>query len=106
MEDFRSIGRRLSNWGRWGKDDERGTTNFITQERIVEAAKLIRTGKVFDLGIPFGSDGPQSGAGGRIPSSYAVFSIRFTCSPRLSHTHPESSPAPDVSTTRKPSTSR
>jgi len=66
MEDFRSIGRRLSNWSRWGKDDERGTTNFITPERVVEAAGLIRTGKIFDLGIPFGSDGPQSGAGGRI----------------------------------------
>ncbi len=66
MEDFRSIGRRLSNWGRWGKNDERGTTNFITPERLVEAARLIRTGKVFDLGIPFGSDGTQSGAGGRI----------------------------------------
>jgi kynurenine formamidase len=66
MEDFRSIGRRLSNWGRWGKDDERGTTNFITAERLVEAARLVRTGKIFDLGIPFGSDGPQSGAGGRI----------------------------------------
>jgi kynurenine formamidase len=66
MEDFRAIGRRLSNWGRWGKDDERGTTNFITAQCLVEAARLVRTGKVFDLGIPFGSDGPQSGAGGRI----------------------------------------
>lgn len=66
MEDFRSLGKRLSNWGRWGKDDERGTTNFITPERIAAAATLIRTGKVFDLGIPFGADGPQSGAGGRI----------------------------------------
>ncbi|HVO46810.1 MAG TPA: cyclase family protein [Steroidobacteraceae bacterium] len=66
MEKFRAIGERLSNWGRWGKDDERGTTNFITPERLVAAARLIRTGKVFDLGIPFGADGPQSGAGGRI----------------------------------------
>ncbi len=66
MEKFRAIGERLSNWGRWGKDDERGTTNFITPQRLVAAAGLIRTGKLFDLGIPFGSDGPQSGAGGRI----------------------------------------
>jgi kynurenine formamidase len=61
MESFRSIGARLSNWGRWGKDDERGTTNLITPERIVEAARLIRTGRIFDLGINFGSDGPQPG---------------------------------------------
>lgn len=64
--DFRKLGEKLSNWGRWGADDERGTTNLITPERIVEAAGLIREGKVFDLGIPFGPDGPQSGAGGRI----------------------------------------
>jgi kynurenine formamidase len=60
-EDFRSIGRRLCNWGRWGKDDERGTTNFITPACVKAAAQLIRTGRVFDLGIPFASDGPQPG---------------------------------------------
>lgn len=66
MESFRELGKRLSNWGRWGKEDEKGTTNFITPETIVAAARLIRTGRIFDLGIPFGSDGPQTGAGGRI----------------------------------------
>lgn len=66
MEDFRAVGKRLSNWGRWGKDDEKGTTNLITPACVVAAASLIRTGKIFDLGIPFGSDGPQTGAGGRI----------------------------------------
>ena len=66
MDDFRAIGKRLSNWGRWGKGDERGTTNLISPECLVEAAKLIRTGQIFDLGVPFGADGPQSGAGGRI----------------------------------------
>ena len=65
MEDFRSIGRRVSNWGRWGPEDERGTVNLITAERLVEAARLVRKGKVFDLGIPFDANGPQPG-GGRI----------------------------------------
>lgn len=65
MEDFRTTGRRVSNWGRWGPDDERGTVNHITPERLVAAAKLIKAGKVFDLGIPFDGDGPQPG-GGRI----------------------------------------
>jgi kynurenine formamidase len=65
MEDFRSIGKRLSNWGRWGDQDERGTTNLITPEKLVAAAQLVRQGRVFDLGIPFGADGPQPG-GGRI----------------------------------------
>jgi kynurenine formamidase len=61
MESFREIGARLSNWNRWGPDDERGTINFITPEKLVRAARLVRTGKVFDLGIPFSADGPQPG---------------------------------------------
>jgi len=58
-ETFREIGARLSNWGRWGVADERGTANLITPERLVAAGKLIRQGKVFDLGIPVAADGPN-----------------------------------------------
>jgi kynurenine formamidase len=65
MVDFREIGQRLSNWGRWGDDDQRGTVNFITPDKVAAAGQLIRTGKVFDLGIPFGAGGPQPG-GARI----------------------------------------
>jgi kynurenine formamidase len=66
MENFKVLGGRLSNWGRWGADDQRGTLNFITPEKVAAAAQLVRTGKVFELSIPLGSDGPQSGLGGRI----------------------------------------
>lgn len=65
LEDFRTVGNRVRNWGRWGADDEKGTTNLITAERLAAAGKLIKTGKVFDLGIPFDEAGPQPG-GGRI----------------------------------------
>jgi kynurenine formamidase len=65
LRDFRAVGRRLSNWGRWGSDDELGTLNFITPERIIAAAALVRQGKVFDLAIPFNAQGPQPG-GGRV----------------------------------------
>lgn len=65
MEDFRSIGQRVRNCGRWRDDDERGTVNFITSERLVSASTLISQGKVFDLGIPFDANGPQPG-GSRI----------------------------------------
>ena len=34
----------LSNWGRWGPDDELGTLNFITPSKRVEAARLVREG--------------------------------------------------------------
>lgn len=61
VEDFRAVGERLRNWGRWGEDDERGTANLITPDRLVAAARLVRKGRVFDLGIPFEKEGPQSG---------------------------------------------
>jgi kynurenine formamidase len=59
--DVRALGQSLSNWGRWGAEDERGTTNLITPEALVAAAGLVRQGKLFDLGIGFDSDGPQPG---------------------------------------------
>lgn len=34
----------LSNWGRWGSDDEAGTLNLITPERRVRATGLVRSG--------------------------------------------------------------
>ena len=34
----------LSNWGRWGEDDELGAANLITSEKRTEAAALVREG--------------------------------------------------------------
>ena len=34
----------LSNWGRWGKDDQRGTLNLTTPAVRKEALKLARDG--------------------------------------------------------------
>ena len=34
----------LSNWGRWGKDDEMGTLNLITSAKRKAAAALVREG--------------------------------------------------------------
>jgi kynurenine formamidase len=34
----------LSNWGRWGPDDERGTLNLITPAQRIRAAALVRDG--------------------------------------------------------------
>lgn len=42
----------MSNWGRWGEGDERGTLNLITPELIVRAAGLVRQGKVYTLALP------------------------------------------------------
>ena len=64
-EDFRALGAELSNWGRWGDDDRIGTLNLVTPERVAAGAALARTGRVFDLGLTLGSNGPQVGSGGR-----------------------------------------
>ena len=55
------VGKKLSNWGRWGADDEIGTLNLVTPEKVVAAAALARTGRRIDLGMPFDSNGPQDG---------------------------------------------
>jgi kynurenine formamidase len=55
----RETSRRYRNWGKWGPDDERGTLNYITPERIARAAQLVQRGAVFSLAIPFDSTGPQ-----------------------------------------------
>jgi kynurenine formamidase len=63
--DFRSVGQRVSNWGRWSAEDERGTLNLLTPERIVAAAQLIKHGRGFSLGIPLSANGPQPAGSGR-----------------------------------------
>jgi len=41
-----------SNWGVFGDDDEVGCVNFLTEEGVVQAAGLVRRGKVFRLDTP------------------------------------------------------
>jgi len=60
--DFRQVGREVSNWGRWGTEDERGTLNLLTEELIKSAATLVRRGKTFELGIALDANGPQDGS--------------------------------------------
>jgi kynurenine formamidase len=57
--DFDAAAKRVSNWGRWGEDDEAGTLNFITPEKVAATGSLVRQGKIFPLGVEFGSSGPQ-----------------------------------------------
>jgi kynurenine formamidase len=66
MEKVRALAKKVSNWGRWGEQDERGTVNFITPEVVKRAAACVRRGEVFNLGLTFGAEGPQIGQGGRV----------------------------------------
>jgi kynurenine formamidase len=56
---------RYSNWGRWSRDDERGTANHVTPAMVRDAAGLVRTGQVVSLALHFDQGGPQTGANGR-----------------------------------------
>ena len=42
--DVERLHSELSNWGRWGKDDQLGTLNLITSEKRKQAATLVREG--------------------------------------------------------------
>ena len=59
LDAIKKASEDLSNWSRWGKDDQIGTLNLVTPDDIIEASKLIKKGKVFSLGIPLDREGPQ-----------------------------------------------
>jgi kynurenine formamidase len=42
--DIDNMMKELSNWGRWGKDDEKGTVNLITPAKRRQAAALVKEG--------------------------------------------------------------
>src|SRR5206468_7261120 len=43
-QQFEQWKKDLNNWGRWGKDDEIGTMNFITPAKRKQAAALVKDG--------------------------------------------------------------
>ena len=50
---LQDLAQRVSNWGRWGPDDQRGTLNFITADAVRRGAAAVRRGVSFSLAIPF-----------------------------------------------------
>ncbi len=48
--DVEALLPTLTNWGRWGANDELGALNLITPERRVAAASAIRSGQIATLG--------------------------------------------------------
>jgi kynurenine formamidase len=55
--------RKVSNWSRWGPEDQIGTLNFVGPDDVARAAALVKRGKVFSLALPFDQNGPQSSGG-------------------------------------------
>jgi kynurenine formamidase len=59
--ELKDLAARVSNWGRWGPEDQRGTLNLITPDAVRRGAAAVRRGETFSLAIPFDEDGPQTG---------------------------------------------
>jgi kynurenine formamidase len=63
VAEFEVMFESVKNWGRWGKDDERGTLNYITPEHVRRAAGLVRSGRTVSMAIPIntvaGPDNPH-----------------------------------------------
>jgi hypothetical protein len=49
FEQVVAMEKSLSNWGRWGKEDERGTFNLVTPEKTKQALQLVKDGVVVSL---------------------------------------------------------
>jgi kynurenine formamidase len=43
---------------KFGQDDTLGAINLLSSDKVLEAAKLIKTGKTYALGVPTGPDSP------------------------------------------------
>src|SRR5665213_394506 len=57
--DLEQLAARVSNWGRWGAGDQRGTLNLIGPEATLRGVAAARTGRSFSLAVPFDGTGPQ-----------------------------------------------
>jgi hypothetical protein len=57
--------KELSNWGRWGKDDQRGLLNLITPDKTKSALGLVKEAKTVTLQInPIKKTGSDTGGFG------------------------------------------
>jgi kynurenine formamidase len=63
LEEFERLFESVKNWGRWGPDDQLGTLNLITPDRVQAAARLVRSGRRVSMAIPIntvaGPDNPN-----------------------------------------------
>jgi hypothetical protein len=54
--------KELSNWGRWGKEDQRGLLNLITPEKTKQALALVKEARTVTLQVnPFKRTGMDTG---------------------------------------------
>jgi hypothetical protein len=65
LETLKKWEKELSNWGRWGKEDQRGLLNLITPEKTKQALALVKEAKTVTLQVnPFKKTGMDTGGFG------------------------------------------
>lgn len=76
-EQFEQWMTKLSNWGRWGKDDERGALNLITADKARQAATLAKTGTTVSLARQVARQTPKSTSQSRPVDTGGAFTSHF-----------------------------
>ena len=72
----------LSNWGRWGKADQLGALNLITEQKRRQAMALAKTGTVVSLERPVVlSPKPEESKVDNKPHGISFYEIRFKTFP-------------------------
>jgi len=79
-------------WGVFGDDDEVGTINLLTPERVIAAAASIRSGKVFALNLPINIPDPPLFTRGKHTHTVKIFpNAEFVLDDYLDNFYPQSS---------------
>lgn len=98
-QDFERWMTELSNWGRWGKDDQLGALNLVTPAKRKQALALVRDGlsvslardvekeKAVDNGSPFQHWMDRAGTNNPGYSSADTYKVSYH---GLAHTHIDS----------------
>ncbi|MGH9276212.1 MAG: cyclase family protein [Acidimicrobiales bacterium] len=75
-DHLRALAAEVSNWGRWGDDDELGTLNLIDAAAVQRGIAAARTGARIPLAIRLDANGPQLGnIPGRINPLHTMVAI-------------------------------
>ena len=60
-DELKALAAKVSNRGRWGDDDQRGTLNLIDEAARLRGVAEVRDGRAFSLAVPFDEEGLQDG---------------------------------------------
>jgi kynurenine formamidase len=80
---FTDLARRVSNWGRWGADDQLGTLNFIDAAARLRGVASVHEGNALPLGLPMSeAEGIQMGfIEGRVNPTRSMICVNNPLSP-------------------------